>query len=57
MFGLLPVMYLLAITPKKIDNVFSLGDMIGYQAIVLFGILPILLLLISKTRKKKPLQS
>jgi spore germination protein len=57
MFGLLPVMYLLAMTPKNIDNVFSLGDMVGYQAAVLFGIVPIPLLLISKMRKKKPLQS
>ena len=34
-----------------------LGDMVGYQAAVLFGIVPIPLLLISKMRKKKPLQS
>lgn len=57
MFGLLPVMYLLAMTPKNVEDVFSLGDMIGYHAAVLFGIVPIPLLLISKLRKKKALQS
>ncbi|QAW29205.1 spore gernimation protein [Bacillus licheniformis] len=57
MFGLLPVMYLLAMTPKNIDDVFSLGDMIGYIAAVLFGIVPIPLLLVSKMRKKKAVQS
>ena len=38
MFGLLPVMYFIAMTPKNLDGVFSLGNMISYIAVVLFGI-------------------
>lgn len=57
MFGLLPVMYFIAMTPKNLDGVFSLGNMISYIAVVLFGIVPVPLLLMSKMRKKKPLQS
>ena len=38
---------------KNIDDVFSLGDMIGYIAAVLFGIVPIPLLLVSKMRKRR----
>ncbi|KAA6473578.1 spore germination protein [Bacillus swezeyi] len=57
MYGLLPVIYLIAMTPKNVEEVFSLGDMIGYIAAVLFGIVPIPLLLISKMRKKKALRS
>ncbi|MFN2747446.1 spore germination protein [Bacillus sp. z60-18] len=56
MYGLLPVMYLIAMIPKNVDDVFSLGDMIGYIAAVLFCIVPIPLLIISKmkkTRKKR----
>ncbi|ENQ3106914.1 spore germination protein [Bacillus sp. 491mf] len=53
LFGLLPVVYLIALTPKNINDLFKLGDLIGNSAMFLFGILPILLLIIVRWRKGK----
>ncbi|MGF7050525.1 ethanolamine transporter EutH [Paenibacillus sp. DS2015] len=39
-------------TPKNINEVFEFGDFIGNISIYLFGLLPVLLLLISKVFKK-----
>lgn len=39
--------------PKNINDVFKLGDVIGNIALVLFGFLPLLLLIISKIKGVK----
>jgi spore germination protein len=46
MFGLMPVIYIISLIPKNINDLFKLGDMIGNAAIYLFGLLPLLLLLL-----------
>ncbi|MDY0941588.1 MULTISPECIES: spore germination protein [Priestia] len=53
MYGLLPIIYLISMIPKTINDVFKLGDMIGNVALVLFGALPLLLLIISKVKGVK----
>lgn len=53
LFGLLPVIYMIAMTPKNINDLFKFGDQIGHAAIILFGILPIILLIISRLKGEK----
>lgn len=53
LFGLLPVIYIIAMTPKNINDLFKFGDQIGNAAIILFGILPIILLIISRLKGEK----
>nr|WP_042474212.1 spore germination protein [Bacillus ndiopicus] len=53
MFALLPVIYLIAMTPKNINELFKFGDMIGNAALILFGMLPIILLFIARLRGVK----
>ncbi|MGF9967026.1 spore germination protein [Bacillus rhizoplanae] len=53
MYGLLPFVYIISITPKNTNDLFKYGDMIGNAALVLFGVLPLLLLIIFKWRKRK----
>ncbi|MGM0878633.1 MAG: spore germination protein [Bacillota bacterium] len=50
MYGLLPVMYIIAMIPKNVNDVFSLGDMLGKVALYLFGMMPLLLLIISRLK-------
>ena len=52
-YGLLPVMYLISMIPKNINDVFKLGDTVGHIALILFGFLPLLLLIISKIKGRK----
>lgn len=52
LFIMLPVIFLLAMIPKDVSETFKLGDTVGYMSIYLFGGLPLILLLISKVRKK-----
>jgi spore germination protein len=52
-FGVLPIIYIIAMTPKNINDLFTLGDWIGNVAVYLFGILPLLLLIITRLRRKK----
>jgi len=53
LYGLLPVIYIVAQIPKNINDLFKFGDVIGNAAMILFGILPLLLLVISRWRKRK----
>ena len=53
MYGLLPVIYIIAMIPTNINNLFKLGDMLGNAALFLFGLQPLLLLLILKLKKRK----
>ncbi|MFN2747449.1 spore germination protein [Bacillus sp. z60-18] len=53
MFGLLPLIYLIAMAPNNINTMFEFGDFIGNSGVYLGGLLPILLLVIAKVRKRK----
>ncbi|ATH91955.1 spore gernimation protein [Bacillus glycinifermentans] len=53
MYALLPVMYVIGMTPKNLNGVFQFGDFISRLAVILFCLLPIPLLMISKIRKKR----
>ncbi|MFT0800872.1 spore germination protein [Bacillus swezeyi] len=53
LFGLLPVIYMIAMTPKSINHLFQVGDLIGNSALYLVGLLPVLLLVISKVRRRR----
>ncbi|NUJ15244.1 GerAB/ArcD/ProY family transporter [Bacillus glycinifermentans] len=53
MYALLPVMYVIAMTPKNLNGIFQFGDFISRLAVILFVLVPIPLLMISKIRKKE----
>ncbi|WP_028402701.1 spore germination protein [Ectobacillus panaciterrae] len=53
MFGLLPVIYIIAMTPKNINDLFKLGDIVGDIALFLFGVMPPLLLIIARLKEGK----
>jgi spore germination protein len=52
-YGLLPIVYIIVSIPKKLDDVFTLGDWIGKVAIYLFGVLPLIFLVVTKWRTGK----
>ncbi|OPG95105.1 spore gernimation protein [Chryseobacterium mucoviscidosis] len=49
---LLPISYITAMLPQNVDETFKLGNILGIASIYLFGVLPLLLLLLSMFRKK-----
>ncbi|OIK07652.1 spore gernimation protein [Bacillus sp. MUM 116] len=54
MVGLVPVIYLISVIPKNLNDVFKLGDDIGNAALLLFGVMPLLLLIIAKWVRRAP---
>lgn len=52
-YGLIPVIYIIAMVPKNINDLFKLGDIIGNVALILFAVLPLILLIISRLRGGK----
>ncbi|PEJ56303.1 MULTISPECIES: GerAB/ArcD/ProY family transporter [unclassified Bacillus (in: firmicutes)] len=52
MFGTLPFIYIIAMIPKDINQTLKMADAIGNTAFYLYGIIPLLLLVISFVRKK-----
>ncbi|MGM7723563.1 spore germination protein [Metabacillus sp. Hm71] len=52
-YVLIPIIYIISTIPKSIDELFKLGDIIGTIALYLFGLLPLILLIISKWRGGK----
>ncbi|MFC8562024.1 spore germination protein [Peribacillus frigoritolerans] len=50
MFGLLPVLYIIAMVPENMNDLFKLGDFVGNVALFLFGLPPLLLLIISRVK-------
>ncbi|PEJ48132.1 MULTISPECIES: GerAB/ArcD/ProY family transporter [unclassified Bacillus (in: firmicutes)] len=52
LFGTLPFIYIIAMIPKDINETLLMADAIGNTAFYLFGIVPLLLLVISTVRKK-----
>lgn len=53
MFGLLPIIYILSMIPKNLNDLFKFGDIIGNAALYLFGCVPPLFLLIARIRGGK----
>jgi len=52
-YGVLPIIFLITMFPKNINDVLKLGDQIGDIALCLFGLLPLLLLVISWIKEGK----
>lgn len=51
MYALLPVFFIIWAIPKNINALFAFGDFIGNLALYLFGLVPVVLLLLSKWKK------
>ncbi|MDI4645903.1 GerAB/ArcD/ProY family transporter [Cohnella hashimotonis] len=51
-FGLVPVIFLAAMIPKTLNDLFALGDTIGTTGLWLFGLLPVLLSIVWLIRTK-----
>ncbi|MBT2289392.1 GerAB/ArcD/ProY family transporter [Paenibacillus albidus] len=56
-FGLIPPIFISVMVPKRINDVFTLGDTIGKMGIILFFLVPVLLSVILFIRKKGLKQS
>lgn len=52
-YGLIPVIYFVAMIPENINSVFKMGGMIGNFALYLFCIMPIVLLIVSVVKGRK----
>jgi len=50
-YVLLPVLYVLSYLPRNLDETLSLGDKLGDISIFLFGLMPLMLLILSFARK------
>ncbi|MBT2667575.1 spore germination protein [Bacillus sp. ISL-4] len=53
MYGLLPVIYIIAMIPKNTNDMFKFGDLQGNVALYLFGLLPLVLLMVSRWKVRK----
>ena len=53
MYVLLPVIYIIAMTPGNTNDLFKLGDLVGNMALYLFGGPPLLLLIVTRWKEKK----
>ncbi|MGN7759874.1 GerAB/ArcD/ProY family transporter [Paenibacillus sp. 22594] len=51
-FGLMPLIFISTMVPKRINDVFALGDAIGRMGIILFILLPVMLSVVLIIRKK-----
>lgn len=51
-FGMLPVIYLIAMAPQNVNDVFKLGNMISYSFVFICTIVPFVLYLIAKRRRR-----
>jgi spore germination protein len=52
MVGLIPLIYGVTMLPKNINDLFNFGDNIGNAALYLFGLLPLVLLLIARWERR-----
>ncbi|QSS98888.1 GerAB/ArcD/ProY family transporter [Pontibacillus sp. ALD_SL1] len=52
-FSIIPIIYIIAMTPKNINEMFTMGTWIGYSMLVIGIIIPLILLLISVVRRQK----
>ncbi|WP_232490262.1 spore germination protein [Neobacillus cucumis] len=53
MYGLLPIIYIVAMHPKNPNSLFKLGDWIGNAALFFFGAMPVVMLIIAKIKGKR----
>ncbi|TFE30669.1 GerAB/ArcD/ProY family transporter [Cohnella luojiensis] len=53
LYGLLPIIFIVSMIPKNVNDLFKFGDFIGNSAIYLFGGLPLLFLIISGLKERK----
>ncbi|OKP93919.1 GerAB/ArcD/ProY family transporter [Paenibacillus sp. P32E] len=51
-FGLMPLIFISTMVPKRMNDVFAVGDAIGRMGIILFILLPVLLSVVLIIRKK-----
>lgn len=51
-YGLLPVIYIIAMYPDNLNSVFKFGNDLGYAAMGIVGIMPSYFLIIAKIRRK-----
>ncbi|RIE03652.1 spore gernimation protein [Cohnella faecalis] len=49
-YGLLPIIFIVAMAPKSVNDVFSIGDFIGNFGLWYFGLFPLLCLIAAKWR-------
>lgn len=52
-YSLIPLIYLVSMIPKNINDVFKMSDMIGNFSLCLFIIMPLVLFIISKVKERK----
>ncbi|MCM3689734.1 GerAB/ArcD/ProY family transporter [Neobacillus niacini] len=52
-YSLIPLIYLVSMIPKNINEVFKMAEMIGNLALYLFFIMPLFLFIISKVKERK----
>ena len=50
-FTLMPIIFIASMIPKKINDLFNLGDAIGVMGIILFFLLPVFLTVVWTIRK------
>ncbi|MHA6532111.1 GerAB/ArcD/ProY family transporter [Paenibacillus sp. BAC0078] len=51
-FGMMPLIFISTMIPKRINDVFALGDAIGIMGVILFFLVPVLLSVVLIIRKK-----
>jgi spore germination protein len=49
-YGLLPIIYIIAMLPPDLDSVFKLGDYVSYIGVIAGGLVPLMLLSIASIR-------
>lgn len=52
LYALLPIMYIIAMYPENINEIFKLGDVIGYSFLIIAMAIPSILWIIAKLRGK-----
>ncbi|CAH2715088.1 Spore germination protein YndE [Neobacillus rhizosphaerae] len=52
-YSLIPLIYLVSMIPKNINEVFKMADIIGNFSLCLFSIMPLILFIISKVKERK----
>ncbi|MCA0758028.1 spore germination protein [Paenibacillus sp. N4] len=53
LYGLLPIVFIISVTPKDLTACFAFGDLLGQSSAFIFGLIPFFLLLITRVRKGK----
>ncbi|HOJ09570.1 MAG TPA: endospore germination permease, partial [Clostridiales bacterium] len=51
-YALIPIIYIVALAPQNLEEVFQLGDYIGYFGVFMGGIVPVILLFIAIIRRE-----